>query len=121
MTFLLDENFPKAAASVLLGREHEVFDVREMGMAGCTDAAVLAKAEDLGAVILTTDRDFFHTLQHRSVHHPGVITIALRKPCRAAILERLDWFLVHVPSEQWAGRAFQLRDTTWVAKPPVQP
>ena len=92
MTFLLDENFPKAAASVLLGREHEVFDVREMGMAGCTDAAVLAKAEDLGAVILTTDRDFFHTLQHLSVHHPGVITIALSKPCRAAILERLDWF-----------------------------
>ena len=61
MTFLLDENFPKAAASVLRGMEHEVFDVREMGMAGCTDAAVLAKAEELGAVILTTDRDFFHT------------------------------------------------------------
>jgi hypothetical protein len=44
MTFLLDENFPKAAASVLQSMEHEVFDVREMGMAGCTDAAVLAKA-----------------------------------------------------------------------------
>jgi predicted nuclease of predicted toxin-antitoxin system len=120
MTFLLDENFPKAAASVLHGMEHEVFDVREMGMAGCTDAAVLAKAEELGAVLLTTDRDFFHTLQHRNSQHPGVIIIALRKPCRAVILERLGWFLMHVSSEQWAGRAFQLRDTTWVAKPPMQ-
>ena len=76
MTFLLEENFPKAATSVLFGVEHEVFDVREMGMAGCTDAAVLAKAEELGAVILTPDRNFFHTLQHRSGHQPGVITIA---------------------------------------------
>ena len=68
MNFLLDENFPKAAAAVLA----------------------------------------------------GVIVIALRQPCRAAILNRLEWFLRNVPEGAWAGRAFQLRDKTWVAQPPIE-
>lgn len=119
MIFLLDENFPKTAAGFLRGMGHEVYDFREMGLAGSTDTVVVHKALELGAAILSTDRDFFHTLGHQYPTHSGVIVIALKKPCRAAILSRLEWFLGHVPAKQWAGRAFQLRDSTWLAKPPI--
>ena len=60
MTFLLDENFPKAAASVLQDMEHEVFDVREMGMAGCTDAAVFANEGVPSAMIFVRNANGSH-------------------------------------------------------------
>jgi hypothetical protein len=36
--------------------------------------------------------------------------VALKKPTRDKIPERLKWFLEHVSEESIAGRAFQLRD-----------
>lgn len=120
MIFLLDENFPKTATGMLQGKGHEVYDIREMALSGAVDQIVIAKAQELGAVTLSTDRDFFHTIAHQCTHHAGVIVIALKKPNRAAILKRLEWFLEHVPQKHWAGRAFQLRDTTWLAKPPIE-
>jgi predicted nuclease of predicted toxin-antitoxin system len=120
MNFLLDENFPKAAAAVLERMGHAVHDLRGSGMEGSVDTAVVERSQHLGAVILTTDRDFFHTLHHLYPGHAGVIVIALRQPCRAAILNRLEWFLRNVPEGAWAGRAFQLRDKTWVAQPPIE-
>jgi predicted nuclease of predicted toxin-antitoxin system len=118
--FLLDENFPKSAAEMLRGKGHTVHDFREMGLSGSSDKVVVEKAQEFGAVILSTDRDFFHTLSHQYAEHAGVVVIALRKPSRAAILERLEWFIGHVPEVHWARRAFQLRDSTWLAKPPIE-
>ncbi|MEI6712631.1 MAG: DUF5615 family PIN-like protein [Verrucomicrobiota bacterium] len=120
MIFLLDENFPKSATAFLRSLSHEVYDLRDLGLAGSADDIVVHKALELGAVILSTDRDFFHTLGHQYPTHLGVIVIALKTPGRTAILSRLEWFLNHVATEQWAGRAFQLRDSTWLAKPPIR-
>jgi predicted nuclease of predicted toxin-antitoxin system len=117
MRFLLDENFPKAAGSFLQNAGHESFDFRGSGEEGMEDSAVFEKAQALRAVLLTTDRDFFHTIPHLFETHAGVIVVALRQPNRVAILSRLEWVLSNVEESAFANRAFQLRDKTWLVYP----
>ena len=58
MKFFLDENFPKAAAPFLEAQGHECFDPRGTELEGSDDDVLLAEARTVGAVFLTTDRDF---------------------------------------------------------------
>jgi predicted nuclease of predicted toxin-antitoxin system len=78
MKFLLDENFPKAAIALLQGAGHEVFDFRGSGDEGMADSEVFQKAQNLSAVLLTTDRDFFHTIPHLFDSHFGVVVMTAR-------------------------------------------
>ena len=119
MRFLLDENFPKAVRPLLLSLSHEVIDFREVGVGGSPDSQVVSMAITNSAVILTTDRDFFHTLGQQFPDHPGIIVVALKKPTREKIIQRLKWLLEHVDKGSIAGRAFQLRDQAWQVYPPL--
>ncbi len=116
MNFLFDENFPKSARSVLEHTGHQVFDFRRLGVIGSPDEAMMMLAFEKSAAVLTTDRDFFHTLGRQYPEHHGVVVIALRQPNR---LGRLEWFLEHIHIEKLAGRTFQLRDRTWMVYPPI--
>ena len=71
------------------------------------------------AIVLTTDRDFFHTLSSAFPLHHGIVVVALKRPTRKLILERLKWLLSEMKEESFAGRAFQLRDKVWMAFPPL--
>jgi predicted nuclease of predicted toxin-antitoxin system len=119
MRFFLDENFPKSAAKVLEDLGHECDDPRGTDLEGSDDSVLVEEARRLGAIILTTDRDFFHTLRHQYPDHSGVVVVALKQPNRAAIIKRLKWLLENIPEEQLAERAFQLRDNTWAVQPPL--
>jgi predicted nuclease of predicted toxin-antitoxin system len=119
MRLLLDENFPKAAAGMLEQGGHEVFDFRGTPDEGMEDPSVFAKAQEHDAVLLATDRDFFHTIPHLFETHAGVVVIALRQPNRSAILSRLRWLLDGIDQSSFRGRCFQLRDSTWIAFPPM--
>ena len=120
MKFLLDENFPKAAVELLAHHGHECYDLSATDLEGADDVAIVQEAQQLRAIILSTDRDFYHTLRHQLSEHCGVVVVALKQPNRVAILARLEWLLENVPEEALAGRAFQLRDKTWVAQPPLE-
>ena len=119
MNFLLDENFPKAARPILEALGHQVFDFRHEGVRGSADENILSMAAEKSAVVLSTDRDFFHSLGRQHLGHSGIIVIALRQPNRAALLERLEWFLDHIEVDKLPGRTFQLRDQTWMVYPPL--
>jgi predicted nuclease of predicted toxin-antitoxin system len=108
--FFFDENFPKAAAEVLERYSHEWIDPRGSELEGADDSILVEEAQRNSAVILTTDRDFFHTLRHQNPSHAGLIVIALKQPNRSAILDRLQWLLENIDEDQIPGRAFQLRD-----------
>jgi predicted nuclease of predicted toxin-antitoxin system len=119
MKFLLDENFPKAAVVLLRSSGHEVFDIRGTDDEGMEDDALFRKAQVARAVLLTTDRDFFHTVPHLYDEHCGVVVIALRQPNRAAILSRLEWALSTITESDFPNRVFQFRDKTWLAYPSI--
>jgi predicted nuclease of predicted toxin-antitoxin system len=95
---LLDENFPASARAYLEARGHTVLDVRGTPMEGSPDEALVDLAIDRDAVILTTDRDFFHTLPLRRPDHLGMVVIALKRPNATAILASLARVLPAVES-----------------------
>lgn len=119
MKFYFDENFPKSAADLLESLGHEWVDPRGTALEGAEDFVLWNEAKKENAVLLTTDRDFFHTFHDQNPDHPGVVVIALKKPNRAAILARLNWLLGRLKEKEFRGRAFQLRDETWIARPPL--
>ena len=119
MTFLLDGNFPKAVRAALEAAGHRVVDFREVGIRGSDDDAVMDLAAQEGAIVLTTDRDFFHTLG-REPGHPGLVVIALKQLTREKIVNRLTWLIDRVGEDRLRGRAVQLRDRAWQAYPPFE-
>ena len=122
MKFFLDENFPKAARALLAREGHESIDIRGTEKEGADDDDndLFLIAQDSHAVLLTTDKDFFHTVRHLYPQHGGVVVIALHQPNRERILTKLSWLLAHFTTAQIEGRAFLLRDAGCVAYPPLE-
>jgi len=113
MKFLLDENFPRAATAFLEALGHRAFHLLDYEAQGVPDKSVIERARALDAVLLTTDKDFFHTVPFLVTRHPGIIVVSLRQPNRKAILTRLEWFLASAP-RPLAGETYMLRDTTYI-------
>lgn len=118
MRFILDENFPKAVIPILQALGHEVDDFRVIGTIGSPDDEIVRMAKKRSAVILSTDRDFFHTLGKNMSGHCGIVVVALKQPTRSAIVARIEWLIQHVGLGRVHGRVFQLRDRAWMVYPP---
>ena len=119
MTFLLDENFPKSAVSMLNELGHEVLDVRGTSREGMNDTDLFEFAQANEAIFLTTDRDFYHTVPHQFSSHFGVVVVALRQPNRANIMEKVAWLLEQDALFPLTNCVLQLRDTTvTIRRPP---
>ena len=88
---MLDENFPKSAEQVLAEFGHHAIDIRGTAAQGTDDFHLFEIAQQHDAILLTTDRDFYHTVPLKHAYHFGVIVIALKQPNRNALLARLRW------------------------------
>ncbi len=106
MRFFFDENFPKAAAKLLTKHGHESVDIRGTDREGSGDTAIFEMAQEHEAALLTTDRDFFHTVPHLQETHHGVIVVALHQPNRKSILQLLEWFLEYFKDADIRNRVF---------------
>ena len=92
MKLLLDENFPKSAVEVIEASGNVAIAFSDVCEFGADDETVFSTAQRLGAVVLTSDRDFYHTMPLLHPRHCGIVVVALRQPNRQAILTRLQWF-----------------------------
>jgi len=112
MRFLIDENFPRSASAVLTEAGHEVLFVDDVCDFGADDELVFAAAQERGAIVLTSDRDFYHTIPLLHPVHCGIVVISLRQPNRASILSRLKWFVdnIEFPIN---NNAYAIRDKTY--------
>lgn len=113
MNFLLDENFPKSAERLLISLGHRVIDIRGTELQGINDFHLFEIAQQQKAVLLTTDRDFYHTIPLTYAKHSGVIVIALKQPNRAAILSRLKWVISHSLMDNIQDTIILIRDKTY--------
>ena len=115
MKFLLDENFPVSAVSVVVAAGHEAISFASACCPGDTDDQVFLRAQELNAVLLTSDRDFYHTVPLLHPVHHGIVVLSLRQPNRRNICERLDWFFknIKLPIE---NKAYSLRDCTFCVR-----
>ena len=112
MKFLLDENFPRSSADFIESCGHVAVRFDDVCEYGADDDMVFATAQRLGAAILTSDRDFYHTIPLLHPVHAGIVVVALRQPNRAAINSRLKWFMENI-EEPLNNRVFVLRDFTY--------
>ncbi len=110
MRFFLDENFPRAAVDELTAAGHECSRALEHFSAGTPDDDLFAKAQELGAIFVTTDRDFFHTVPWLHNRHAGVIAITLAQPNRAALLGRLRDAVARLHGQKSFHRVWLLTD-----------
>ena len=113
MNFFLDENFPVTASELLIEAGHRCNRILDFEPQGRDDKTVFEQAQAFEAVLLSTDKDFFHTVPFLFNSHAGVVVIALRQPNRRAILERLIWFLANIPTDM-SNKVYLLRDKTYV-------
>ena len=115
MKFLIDENFPRSASEIIEAAGHEAIQLDQYCDFGDDDETVFDVAQSHGAIILTSDRDFYHTVPLLHPRHCGIVVISLRQPSRQAILARLKWFLenIELPID---NRTFSLRDATYCVK-----
>jgi predicted nuclease of predicted toxin-antitoxin system len=113
MNFLLDENFPKSAEKLLVDLGYHVIDIRGTDRQGVDDFQLFEIAQQHEAVLLTTDRDFYHTVPLAHAEHFGVIVIALKQPNREAILSRLRWLLNQQIVRTIDNKVILLRDRSY--------
>lgn len=112
MRFLLDENFPRHVAELIVSCGHDVILFDTACNSGDDDESVFAAAQRLGATLLTSDRDFYHTVPLQHPHHCGIVVVALRQPNRTAINARVKWFIENV-DEPLSDKVFILRDFSY--------
>jgi predicted nuclease of predicted toxin-antitoxin system len=62
MKFFLDENFPRPALIQLQSAGHSALHALEISPPGTADDVLFDHAQKAGAVFVTTDKDFFHTV-----------------------------------------------------------
>lgn len=116
MRYFVDESFPKSVGVFLASAGHVVVDVRDLSQTGADDQTIFRLAQENQAVLLTTDRDFFHTIPNLHTDHHGIIVVSLRQPNRRNIQERVVWFLEKFPETQYRNCVVQLRDRTYLVK-----
>jgi predicted nuclease of predicted toxin-antitoxin system len=110
VTFLLDENIPKKLIDILIELKYQYIDIRGTEKEGITDSELINLAKAGNAVLITTDKDFFHTYHFINKPHPGIIVIALRQPDSDSITRRFNWFLRNYDMDEIENRCFMLLD-----------
>jgi predicted nuclease of predicted toxin-antitoxin system len=73
MRFLLDMSVSPSLAEVLARHGHEAEHAYRIGMGRAKDEELLAKAREMGGVVVTVDLDFPRLLAQTSADGPGVI------------------------------------------------
>jgi len=121
MLFFLDENFPKKAIPFLKDNGHDTLDVRGTPQSGISDNLIFSIAQEKGAVFLTTDRDFFHTVPFLFEEHHGIIVIALSQPNTKAILDKLAVALGQMEKQDIRSHCLLLTDTKITFGPRTKP
>jgi predicted nuclease of predicted toxin-antitoxin system len=89
-TFYADEDFPGPIVQRLRALGYDVLTAHEDGRANqkIPDPDVLARAIELGRVVLTKNRHDFHRLHAAVPDHFGIVTITDDKD-RAALADRI--------------------------------
>ena len=71
--FLVDEDLPRSFAPALREAGFDTQDVRGVGLRGCSDAEVFARAQAEDRVLLTADLGFANALAFPAGSHAGIV------------------------------------------------
>jgi predicted nuclease of predicted toxin-antitoxin system len=75
LDFLVDESVPFSVAAVLQEQGHSSRHVGHVGLRGAPDAAIFARAQEEGWIIITRDLGFGNLLDYPLGTHAGIIVL----------------------------------------------
>ena len=94
MRFLVDEDLPRSTAELLRRHEHEVIDVRDIGLRGARDMEIAAYAQGEGLCLVTGDLGFSNIRDYPPEKYAGLVVVRLPRTATASfILTLLEGFL----------------------------
>lgn len=73
MIFVIDEDLPRSTAKILRANGFEVLDIRDHGLRGQADEAILFFAMKKKAILLTGDLGFGNQLRYPVGSHEGIV------------------------------------------------
>ena len=89
--FLVDEDMPRSTARFLREAGYEANDVRDIGLAGHKDPEIFARAQEMGAVLVTADLEFSNLVLFPLGTHAGIVVT--RMPNSVSVSQTLDVLL----------------------------
>lgn len=75
--FLIDEDLPRSLAPALREAGFDTQDVRDVGLRGCSDVEVFARAQAEKRVLLSADLGFANALAFPAGSHAGIAVARL--------------------------------------------
>lgn len=99
MMFKSDENLPSSVTRLLREAGHDVMTVREQGLVGGTDAALIKICTGEQRVLVTEDLDFADIRAFPPEFYAGIVVLRLASPNRNAARDAISAFLVRFATE----------------------
>jgi|FaiFalDrversion3_1042247.scaffolds.fasta_scaffold22998_2 predicted nuclease of predicted toxin-antitoxin system len=113
LKILADECTFDITVEFLRRHGYPVITVKELGLAGAKDHVVFAKAQELGAVLLTRDQEFGDIRRFPPSSHLGVIVLKMKYQEAASVHSALHKLLQTVPENQLSGTLFVVDKNKW--------
>ena len=103
MLLYADEDFPLPAVEELRRLGHGVLTAQEDGRSSTADLNILARAHELGRVILTYNRRHYERLHRQGTAHSGILS-ATQDSNHHALASRIQRTLAGVSPGRWCLR-----------------
>ena len=109
LRFLADQCVPAEITNILRGHGHHVTLLREVLPIRAVDPVVIAKAQELGAILLSLNGDFADIVAYPPASYLGIVAIQLHNHPEIIppLMDRLLLFLNTHPSQEfYHGKLF---------------
>lgn len=104
MQLYADEDFPFPVVEELRRIGHDVLTAQEDGKTGTADPGILARAHQLGRVVVTHKRRHFERLHRQAADHSGIVSVKPDLGNDALVAARIDAALTGKMPGRWAIR-----------------
>jgi len=109
LRFLADHCVPNSIIQTLRNANHEVLSLKDLLPVESADAIVMAKAQEIGAILLSLNGDFADIVTYPPKAYKGIVAIQLRNRPEALphLMARLVAYLnAHPALEHYHGKLF---------------
>jgi predicted nuclease of predicted toxin-antitoxin system len=109
LRFLTDQCVPAEISSHLRRAGHQITLLREVLPTRALDPAVIAKARELGAILLSLNGDFSDIVAYPPAQHLGIVAVQLNNHPEIIpqLMERLTAYLTSHPEQSfYHGKLF---------------
>ena len=109
LRFLADHCISNSIIQGLREARHEVVRLKDVLPVESPDALVIAKAQEIGAILLSLNGDFADIVTYPPKKYRGIVALQMRNHCEALphLMRRLTAYLAaHSAMEHYQGKLF---------------